>query len=324
MSVAAKELKEWAGERGYGLAIAGPGIVGSVLAELESRRASGEIEAGFYKENLTWVRNVDGSALPETTSIVLVAVPCPIHVLPVKVGGRKLDTLIPPTYVRYQATFAAVLADMKANVLGAPAEAAVFKVPLKSMAAHMGLVKYGRNNITYCPGLGSSYQLCAFRVPMGEKPADVPAGTDGRETMLERCKSCRACVKACPTGAIREDRFLLSGERCFTRFSESRSPIPAWAKPPRSLCLIGCMACQEVCPENKGRLRTEPSGVELAPAETEAILEAGRRLSAAPAGAESFPNDPAWASAFAKVETLGMTEDLDVMGRNLGYFLSRK
>jgi len=185
----------------------------------------------------------------------------------------------------------------------------------------MGLVVYGRNNITYAPGLGSGHQLCAYIVGTAERGGGEPAARAGIEGVLERCATCRACVKACPTGAIREDRFLISAERCFTLHSESRRPMPAWAKLPKSLCFIGCMDCQLVCPENKGRLKKAPSGVELTAEETEAVLEAGRRLAAGPAAGRQ--DSAAWRSARAKVERLGMSEDLEVMGRNLDLFLKR-
>jgi epoxyqueuosine reductase len=310
--------------RGYGLAIAGTGIIDAVRKKLEERRSAGMIDADFFKESLGGFRYLDGAAAAGPKRVVMVAVPCPIHVLPLKVGRRKIDALIPPTYVRYNATFADVLNDMKKNALGKDAEAETLKVPLKSLAVHMGLVAYGRNNITYNPGLGSGHQLCAYVVGTGEGPVEEREKAEGHESVLERCADCRACIKACPTGAIREDRFLISAERCFTRLSESRNPIPAWAKPPKSICLIGCMACQQVCPENKGRLRIEPSGLELSAEETEAFLEMGRRLGTGESGVgddKSAGQNKALESARAKLESLGMSEDLEVMGRNLDYFL---
>ena len=319
-------LKEWAAARGYGLAIADIGVVEEVRKKLEERRSSGMIDPGFFEENLTDFRYLEEASITGSERVVMAAVPSPISALPVRVGGRKIEVLIPPTYVRYKATFQAVLDDMKANALGRDAEAAILKVPLKSVAVHMGLAVYGRNNITYVPGLGSGCQLCGYVVRTGGKPATKVPTAAGRETALERCSSCKACIKACPTGAIREDRFLISAERCFTLLSESRRPIPSWAKPPRSICLIGCMECQLVCPENKGRLKTVPSGVEFTAEETEAVIEAGRRLAASrhdTALVAEAEGNPALASALAKFERLGMSEDLDVMGRNLGYFLSR-
>ena len=319
-------LRDWATARGYGIAIAGTGVIETVKEKLEERKSAGMIDAGFYKEYLAGFRYLDGSAVAGPNRIVMVAAPCPIHVLPLTVGEMKIDALIPPTYVKYNRTFADVLVDMKENVLGG-ATAETLKAPLKSLAVHMGLVSYGRNNITYVPGLGSGHQLCGYIVGTGEGAGEDCANAEGRETVLERCANCRACVKACPTGAIRDDRFLISAERCFTLLSESRKPIPAWAKPPKSICLIGCMACQQVCPENKGRLKTEPSGVEFTAKETKAILEAGRRLGKGESGVSDdkrAEKNKAFESVRAKFESLGMSEGLEVMGRNLDYFLNRQ
>jgi epoxyqueuosine reductase len=316
-------LHDWAAARGYGLAIADAGVVETVRKKLEERRASGAIDPGFFEENLAKFRWLEEASIAGSKCVVMAVVPSPINVLPVTVGGRKMDALIPPTYVRYNSTFKDVLDDMKGCALGENAEAEKVKAPLKSLAVHMGLVKYGRNNITYHPGLGSGYQLCGYLVGTGERLGEGCAGAAGRETALERCANCRACVKACPTGAIREDRFLISAERCFTLLSESRRPMPAWARPPKALCLIGCMACQQVCPENKGRLKTVPSGTEFTAEETDAVIEAGRGLATdGPGAAAKARRNPAFSSARTKLERLGMTEDIDVMGRNLEFFLN--
>ena len=326
-SVLVERLREWAARRGYGLAISGIGLLGTVRKKLEARRATGMIDAGFFEENLTKFRYLDGTTVAKPGFVVMIAVPSPISVLSVAVGGRAIEALIPPTYVRYSARFTDILGDMKGNVLGRDAEAETLKAPLKSLAAHMGLVSYGRNNITYFPGLGSGCQLCGYIVGTGEEPIEGYIDGEGRESFLDRCAICRACVDVCPTGAIREDRFLISAERCFTLHSESQKPLPAWIKPPKSICLIGCMACQQVCPENKGRLKTVPAGVEFTAEETEAVIDAGRRLTIDEPGLgdeTGAEKNPAFASARSKLERLGMAEDIEVMGRNLDYFMSRR
>jgi epoxyqueuosine reductase len=323
-----ERLREWAAGRGYSLAIAETGLLETVRKKVEKRRDDGLIDAAIASEYLNGFRYLAGSAITGARYLVVVAVPSPIHIVPFIKDGKRMEGLLPPTYVRYNRTFADVLADMKDNALGSDAQAEILRAPLKSLAVHMGLARYGRNNITYVPGLGSGLQLCGYVV--GTKKMAISASEDKGEgwstSVLERCVDCRACLKACPTGAIREDRFLISAERCFTYISESRKPFPKWARPPRSLCLIGCMNCQQVCPENKGLLKTEPSGVEFSAEETEAVIAAGRLVGMG--GNESGPQnlgavEGPLGSALAKFRALGTSEDLDVMGRNLEYLLNR-
>jgi len=320
-------LKRWSAARGYALAIADAGIVETVRKKLEERKSSGMIDPAFFEENLTGFRYPEKALPTGSERVMVVAVPSPISILPVTIGGRKIDLRIPPTYIRYNATFRDVLDDLSKHALGPGESAETFKAPLKSLAVHMGLAVYGRNNITYVAGFGSGHQLCGYFIRTGDRRVEGRPRAEGRESALERCSSCQACIKACPTGAIRADRFLISAERCFTVFSESHRPIPEGTKPPkRAICLIGCMECQLVCPENKGLLKTVPSGIEFTAEETEAVIEAGRKLAkespdAAPAA--EAEGDPALASALAKFERLGMTEGLRLMGRNLDYYLSR-
>ncbi len=322
-------LNRWAAARGYGLAIAGSEVVDIVKRKLEERRVSGMIDPGFFAGSLSSFRFLDGISVPGPLSVVLVAVPAPVHTLKVTAQGRTIEALIPPTYVRYRATFDDVLADMKRSALPEGVGVEILKAPLKSLAVHMGLVVYGRNNVTYRPGLGSGHQLCGYVVGAAAPAAGRGGSGAGLETMLDRCRDCRACLKACPTGAIREDRFLISADRCYTLLSESPKPFPEWARLPKSICLIGCMTCQQACPENKGRLTTRPAGVELTGEETEALINVGVVLARQPGGpaapgSSCLKSSAAWRSALAKIGSLGMTEDIEVMGRNLGHFLGRE
>jgi len=320
-----ERLRAWAAERGYGLEVADIGVVDTVRKKLEARRDSGLIDPAFFAEYLSKFRFLEGVEIAGPKRVVMVAVPSPVSVVPMKAGGRTIETLIPPTYVHYLGLFQQVLDDMKASVLGPEGIVEILKAPLKSLAVHTGLVRYGRNNITYAPGLGSGLQLCGYVVGTPEWPAaGRPSGAD-LETVLERCATCTACAKVCPTGAIRKDRFLIHAERCFVLPSESTRPLPAWVRPPKSVCLIGCMDCQLVCPENKGRLKTVPSGIELTDAESEAMIEAGRGLCETASGAVQISRaaeSQDLASARAKFEGLGMAEDFAVVGRNLAFFLT--
>ncbi len=67
---------------------------------------------------------------------------------------------------------------------------------------------------------------------------------------LGRCERCSACLRACPSGAIRADRFLLQTDRCLTTVNEDEAPFPEWVDPAWHHCAVGCLRCQQACPEN--------------------------------------------------------------------------
>ena len=77
------------------------------------------------------------------------------------------------------------------------------RLPEKLLAVCAGLARYGRNNIAYVDGWGSFVELvtCVSELAPGADPWTGPRS-------LARCDSCAACRRACPSGAIGEDRFL--------------------------------------------------------------------------------------------------------------------
>jgi len=149
-------------------------------------------------------------------------------------------------------------------------------VPQKLLATSCGLAKYGKNNITYIRELGSYYDLMTFYTDIlpGQSENSEPFNWQKPET-LEKCSTCKACFKSCPTGAISEDRFLLYGEKCITYFNEQKCHLafPDWIKESWHNCLIGCNICQKVCPENKRITHTSTEGCEFTEEETQMLLE---------------------------------------------------
>ena len=71
------------------------------------------------------------------------------------------------------------------------------------------------------------------------------------------------CVKACPTGAIREDNFLIRAERCLTYYNEEPGNLPQWIDIKWHNALIGCRICEKVCPENSTILRKNLEVIEF-------------------------------------------------------------
>jgi epoxyqueuosine reductase len=300
-------VRAWAEARGYRAAIGGIALLDDVRTELRKRREAGEIEAGFYQENLEIFTYLEGISLKNPRSIILVAVPAPAHVLPFAVDKKRVETILPPTYVRYRGLFADVRDDLAGALSGSGFRVELLNAPLKALGNRLGLLYYGRNNVGYIEGLGSYFQLVGL---VSNLPFDLSVPARPAETLLPRCRECRICAAACPTGAIGRDRILLHAEKCYTLFSESLRPIPESLKPPSPKCIIGCLRCQELCPEDKGLLRSENAPVSFDAEETEAFL-----------GMKPAADGPALKRAQAKFQQLGLSEGFLLFRRNLGRFL---
>ena len=116
-------------------------------------------------------------------------------------------------------------------------------------------------------------QLCGY---LTDARLQVQPGWRPREPeLLPECGNCRACLAACPTGAVDDDRVLLHAERCLTRFSENPGEWPAWIPESSHHCLVGCLLCQRVCPANP-ELPLETTGLRFTLVETRSLLEEPR------------------------------------------------
>lgn len=238
--------------------------------EIVGRLSQGLFDEEFYRLRLTFFDFDAPEALPNAKSIIVVAVPRPQAQAIFTFEGKRRDLILPPTYVAYDRTKNQV-AEFLGSVLKKKGySAAPAKLPLKLLAARSGLSEYGRNNITYVSGMGSFYQLVAVY-------SDVPCEEDSwREAeMMKRCKTCQACRRSCPTGAISSDRFLLHAERCIPFLNERKGdvPFPDWLEPSWHNSLYGCLFCQRACPENKAFLNWFCEREEFSEEETALLLE---------------------------------------------------
>lgn len=143
-----------------------------------------------------------------------------------------------------------------------------FWLPLKRLANRAGLVEYGRNNITYSEDWGSLIRIKGYF-------SDIePEDWQWREVKnMELCSSCGACVKNCPTGALRNDSFIVETDKCISLYNEIGSkPLPEWIPKTAHCRLVDCMKCQEVCPKNKEILRNISETIVFSEDEAETIL----------------------------------------------------
>lgn len=303
-----RTIQAWAEMRGYRTAWGPHSLVADMKAEMARQAASGAFDVRLYADELEGLMRLE--PLPTGTSVVLVAMPRPAHRVSfdlAELGGGQLEVVLPPTYLRYQTTLEEVRQDLARHGLPG-AQVDHLHGPCKALAARLGLVRYGRNNIAYAEGIGSYLQLAAFltNAPLPERP--LPAGP----ALLSQCDGCDRCRRACPTGAISEDRFLLRGEFCVTYLNESPGDWPAWARDLHHHSLVGCLFCQRACPANP-KLAVEDTGLTFSARETAALAAWPEPLP--PSAEEGVRRKLSW---------LGQPSLYPMVGRNLAAVLNAR
>jgi epoxyqueuosine reductase len=156
--------------------------------------------------------------------------------------------------------------------------------------------------------MGSFYGLLAVF-------SDLPVSDDcwQEPRMMESCQNCSACLRHCPAGAITSERFLLHAERCITFHNEKPVdvPFPAWMDPDWHNCLVGCMHCQRVCPENKELWSWVKEGVEFSEEETALLME-------------GLPFEQLPSATAEKLEPLDLDPYVELFPRNLNALFDQR
>jgi epoxyqueuosine reductase len=273
--------------------------INQAKAEIQRLHTDGFLQDDFFQERLTKFRFTAPDNVSMAQSVLIVAVPQPILNLIFIWKGSEHEVTLPPTYD--QQTDKIIMESLESILNPEGFHLYRASLPEKMLATHSGLMQYGRNNIGYIPGEGSFYRPVAFYT-------DLPCIEDQWESpvMMERCKRCKACIKACPTRAIGEDRFLLHAERCITFHNEHLMDIPDYVKPSMHHCLLGCMICQRVCPENRRVINRIEEREHFTEEETGAILA-------------GVPYNKIPHSAQQKLDLLSLSEDYSLLARNLGF-----
>jgi epoxyqueuosine reductase len=299
-----KELHGQLTDRGYQGRVVSVEHLVDLQDEIEGHYKQGLLDRELYQAYLARFTFGLPDNLPEARSVIIVAVPQPKIELTFTWNGERLRTTIPPTYPERKIDKHVM--ELLGQVL-APAGYRVTEalLPKKLLAVRSGLASYGRNNISYVPGMGSFHALVAVY-------SDLPAPEDNwREPqMMESCQNCSACQRYCPVGAISSERFLLHAERCITFHNEKPGDVPfspqldlSWHN-----CLVGCLHCQRVCPENRKCWHWAEEGAEFSAEETLLLLE-------------GVPVEQLPASTVEKLEQWDLDMYADVLPRNLNALL---
>ena len=241
--VTSEELVRELARRGWQAAVVPAARLADLRDEIEARRA------GLDPDYLAIVdRNLHftlPAAVPAARSLIVVAVPHPCARATFTVDGRERSLPIPTTYCHHAEIHADVAAAVAAALRPAGLVAAPLSLPEKLLAVCAGVARYGRNTIAYIEGSGS---FCELVTCVSDLVPESDPWTGRR--LLDRCDTCAACRRACPTGAIDADGLVLRGERCLTLHNESDHPFPAWIDPAWHHSLWGCLRCQRCCPED--------------------------------------------------------------------------
>lgn len=312
-------VREWARNRGYGIAWGDPAILDDVKREIARRHDDGEFDPVFYSNALSerFGFSPEGP-VKEVKSVLLLSIPRPLHLLRFETEDGVVQAMVPPTYVNYGSVFERVQLEIE-TLIGSHVHLERMKAPHKAVAARSGLVAYGRNNITFTEKTGSFHQIAGYLTDLDPSENGGPPLARQEPRMMDRCKNCRICQNACPSGAIGGDRFLLHAERCLTFLNEYHVPWPKLSRGVHN-SIIGCMTCQLCCPVNKDRLNTVELPEVFTVEETRAILADGELEAAGGVGdlsASARRTGPLWDGIRAKFAATGLDGLDDVAGRNL-------
>jgi epoxyqueuosine reductase len=294
-----ENLKKGLEERGFKAAFVSIRRIDELRIDIAKKRDSGSFDAVFYKEHLCWY----DFRPPEKPmkSVIVVALPRPATRVIFRRNGKSFSYIVPPTYTDFDQSpdpASSFIEDFLAPEGFGIARALL---PNKLLAVRSGLAEYGRNNITYVPGMGSYFEIVSMYSDLAGDDYDWRD-----PVMMKSCEKCRACAESCPTGAIDPERFLLRAERCLVFHNERAidHPFPSWIDPSWHECPVGCMKCQRACPKNLAVAGMIEDGADFTEAETEMILAGSSLKALAKETAD-------------KSKRAGIADYLEVMPRNL-------
>lgn len=172
-------------------------------------------------------------------------------------------------------------------------------LPLKRLGTHSGLAKYGQNNITYVDDLGSNFSYAAYFSDMM-----CEEDTWGAVKNADVCNKCNLCIENCPTGAIRNERFLIDNQKCLSSINEVSGEFPAWIPVTAHHTLYDCLICQRICPMNYEQVDNVIECVSFTEEETSMLLN-GKSI-------DTFSKE-----FKTKIYMLGINEWYEAIPRNL-------
>jgi epoxyqueuosine reductase len=200
--------------------------------------------------------------LPTAQSVIVVAWPYPPPPQPRgdwrrSLTGRIAAYALGRDYHDVMTERLGTLAAVVAETFTGARRAHVDAGPLleKDLARRAGLGWFGHNT-NILVGRSGSYFLLGCLLTEARFEPDPPFAA-------EHCGTCRACIPACPTGAL-DSGPTIDAPRCISYLTiEHRGPIEPDLRARIGNWVFGCDVCQEVCPWNPSS--AQPGRPELEP-----------------------------------------------------------
>lgn len=243
---------------------------------------------------------------PSACSLIIVATPSSPIGLKFQIKNLDCQFKIPPTYSDRVEVTGRIKKITEELFEGNGYSTYPVVLPKKLIAAKSGLAKYGKNNLAYVKGMGSYHRLTLFATDLLCRDNSWQ-----KIQMLDRCEKCLACKKNCPTSAIVDDNFVIKAERCLTYFNEQPGQFPNWIDSFLHNCVVGCIKCQEVCPENKPYISGTKFIEEFDEKEAHMILE-------------NIPYDELPAGLQTKINNLCLKHYYKYLSRNISPLLENQ
>ncbi len=146
------------------------------------------------------------------------------------------------------------------------------RLPEKPLAELSGLGFIGRSSLLVSYAYGPACLLGALLLPR-EFPA---ARGDSLAGARRGCGSCRACVDACPTGAIAAEGGV-DLDACIQSWTTRPGPVPDKVRAAWGRRLYGCDACVAACPRSARAIAPGSAGSSPAELADARLLPAERR-----------------------------------------------
>ena len=242
-------------------------------------------------------------------SLISIIMPSPKVLLQFNYLGKLIYCIVPPHYTNWDFKNEQALQYLRNYLTPHKFSVSIVRtIPQKLLAVHCGLALYGRNNICYNDEFGSYMQIMTY---ISDLPCNESIWFPIRQ--METCKKCHVCVSSCPTGAIDSNRTLINSDKCITLLNESSGDFPNWIKRDMHNSIIGCIKCQDCCPNNVKNSDNVKIGIVFTEEETIELL--------------NHKIDESYIGSLAsKIETVGIPQEYtntDILPRNLAVLIKK-